>query len=238
MRLEGSRDGRRNAKHLRERMTPPEIGLWLALRKNPHGRAFASSMRPAPMSSTSVRARDACDRSGWRSACARRPPARDATRDAWLAEQGVKVLRYPASEVLGQSRRRRQPDTGRRSQASGRPSQADRRPPPPSRCARHLPLAGEGFNGRLPLPPEPDHVARALPLLRARTATSSTWNPVSFSRRAKALSGAADQTARMPPGLSASPALLLQPARRIEPVVGVRRVSPSGPLSTSSRIAS
>ncbi|WP_249341079.1 MULTISPECIES: DUF559 domain-containing protein [unclassified Sphingomonas] len=28
-------------------------------------------------------------------------PARDATRDAWLAEQGVKVLRYPASEVLG-----------------------------------------------------------------------------------------------------------------------------------------
>src|SRR5436305_15285867 len=27
--------------------------------------------------------------------------ARDATRDACLAEQGVKVLRYPASEVLG-----------------------------------------------------------------------------------------------------------------------------------------
>jgi len=27
-------------------------------------------------------------------------PARDAVRDAWLASQGVRVLRYPASEVL------------------------------------------------------------------------------------------------------------------------------------------
>ena len=27
-------------------------------------------------------------------------PARDAVRDAWLASQGVRVLRYPAKEVL------------------------------------------------------------------------------------------------------------------------------------------
>ena len=34
MRLEGSENARRNAKRLRKDMTPPEIGLWLALRGN------------------------------------------------------------------------------------------------------------------------------------------------------------------------------------------------------------
>ena len=34
MRLGGSEYGKRNAKRLRKEMTPPEIGLWLALRKN------------------------------------------------------------------------------------------------------------------------------------------------------------------------------------------------------------
>ena len=34
MRLEGSEYGKRNAKRLRKEMTPPEIGLWLALRQN------------------------------------------------------------------------------------------------------------------------------------------------------------------------------------------------------------
>ena len=32
MRLEGSGPSKRNAKDLRRRMTPPEIGLWLALK--------------------------------------------------------------------------------------------------------------------------------------------------------------------------------------------------------------
>jgi len=34
MRLEGSENGRRNARRLRHEMTPPEISLWLALRCN------------------------------------------------------------------------------------------------------------------------------------------------------------------------------------------------------------
>ena len=40
MRLEGSERGRRNAKRLRREMTPPEIGLWLALRNNGEGLRF------------------------------------------------------------------------------------------------------------------------------------------------------------------------------------------------------
>jgi very-short-patch-repair endonuclease len=40
MRLEGSGDGRRNAKRLRKEMTPPEIRLWLALRRNDAGLRF------------------------------------------------------------------------------------------------------------------------------------------------------------------------------------------------------
>ena len=39
-----------------------------------------------------------------------------------------------------------------------------------------------------------------LPLLRAATTTSSTAKPLSAKRRAKALSGAADHTASVPPG--------------------------------------
>lgn len=40
MRLQGSKQSRRNAKRLREEMTPPEIALWLALRKNDAGLRF------------------------------------------------------------------------------------------------------------------------------------------------------------------------------------------------------
>jgi hypothetical protein len=40
MRLEGSGSGKRNAKRLRKEMTPPEIGLWLALRRNEAGLHF------------------------------------------------------------------------------------------------------------------------------------------------------------------------------------------------------
>ena len=40
MRLEGSKGGKRNAKRLRQEMTSPEIGLWLALRTNDAGLRF------------------------------------------------------------------------------------------------------------------------------------------------------------------------------------------------------
>ena len=40
MRLEGSDFGRGNARRLRRTMTPPEIALWLALRRNGAGLRF------------------------------------------------------------------------------------------------------------------------------------------------------------------------------------------------------
>jgi very-short-patch-repair endonuclease len=101
MRLEGSRNGRRNAKSLRKVMTPPEIGLWLALRQNESGLRFRKQhaagdyvldfyCAPAELAiEVDGEAHSRGDR-----------PARDAVRDAWLAEHGVRVLRYSASDVL------------------------------------------------------------------------------------------------------------------------------------------
>ena len=40
MRLEGSDNARRNAKQLRKAMTSPELGLWMALRRNDAGLRF------------------------------------------------------------------------------------------------------------------------------------------------------------------------------------------------------
>jgi very-short-patch-repair endonuclease len=45
MRLEGSGSGRRNAKRLRKEMTAPEIGFWLALRRNDAGLRFRKQTR-------------------------------------------------------------------------------------------------------------------------------------------------------------------------------------------------
>lgn len=101
MRLEGSGSGRRNAKRLRKVMTPPEIGLWLALRRNDAGLRFRKQhaagdyvldfyYAPAMLAiEVDGEAHSRGDR-----------PARDAVRDAWLATQGVRVVRYSASEVL------------------------------------------------------------------------------------------------------------------------------------------
>ncbi|MCW4462224.1 endonuclease domain-containing protein [Sphingomonas sp. BT-65] len=101
MRLEGSEDGRRNAKRLRREMTPPEIGLWLALRSNDQGLRFRKQhgagnyvldfyCAPARLAiEVDGEAHERGDR-----------PARDSARDAWLNSRGVHVLRYPAQEVL------------------------------------------------------------------------------------------------------------------------------------------
>lgn len=73
-------------------------------------------------------------------------------------------------------------------------------------------------------------------LLLARTLTSSVANPTSRNRRVNARSGAEDQTANTPFGRSADLAAL-RPSWLYRPSLEAR-VSPSGPLSTSSRIAS
>jgi very-short-patch-repair endonuclease len=101
MRLNGSGSGRRNAKRLRKEMTPPEIGLWLALRTNPAGLRFRKqhSAGDYVLDFYCAPAALAIEVDGEAHARGDRP-ARDAVRDAWLAARGVRVLRYPAVEVL------------------------------------------------------------------------------------------------------------------------------------------
>ncbi|UIJ45666.1 endonuclease domain-containing protein [Sphingomonas cannabina] len=143
MRLEGSGPGRRNAKRLRREMTPPEIGLWLALRQNEAGLRFRKQYSAGDyvLDFYCAPARLAIEVDGEAHSRGDRP-TRDAVRDAWLAAEGVRVLRYPASEVLsnldGVVRQIVATALDRR-----RKLYADRRPPPPSRFACHLPLAGE-----------------------------------------------------------------------------------------------
>ena len=101
MRLEGSESGRRNAKRLRRELTPPEIGLWLALRRNDAGLRFRRQ-HPAEayvLDFYCAPAMLAVEVDGEAHARGDRP-VRDATRDAWLASRGVRVLRYPARDVL------------------------------------------------------------------------------------------------------------------------------------------
>ena len=101
MRLTGSAFARSNAKQLRRTMTRPEIALWQALRRNGAGLRFRRQhaagnyvldfyCAPAALAiEVDGAAHDYGDR-----------PARDAARDVWLGEQGVRVLRYPAANVL------------------------------------------------------------------------------------------------------------------------------------------
>ncbi|MDT8758625.1 endonuclease domain-containing protein [Sphingomonas psychrotolerans] len=101
MRLDGSGSGRRNARRLRKEMTPPEVALWLALRANSAGLRFRKQ-HPAGdyvLDFYCAPAMLAIEVDGEAHARGDRP-VRDATRDAWLASQGVRVLRYAASDVL------------------------------------------------------------------------------------------------------------------------------------------
>ncbi|MEZ0241988.1 MAG: endonuclease domain-containing protein [Sphingomonas sp.] len=102
MRLEGSGSGRRNAKRLRKEMTSPEIGLWLALRRNEAGLRFRKQHGAGDyvLDFYCARAMLAIEVDGEAHERGDRPE-RDAVRDAWLASGGVRVLRYSAREVLG-----------------------------------------------------------------------------------------------------------------------------------------
>ncbi|UUY01117.1 endonuclease domain-containing protein [Sphingomonas sp. J315] len=102
MRLKGSEQARRNAKRLRWTMTPPEIALWLALRVNAAGLRFRKQHAAGPyvLDFYCAPARLAIEVDGEAHERGDRPE-RDAARDTWLAEQGVRTLRYPAAEALG-----------------------------------------------------------------------------------------------------------------------------------------
>ena len=101
MRLEGSAHSEANAKRLRKEMTPPEVALWLALRRNDAGLRFRRQ-HPAGryvLDFYCAPARLAIEVDGEAHAQGDRP-ARDAVRDEWLESPGVRVLRYGAIEVL------------------------------------------------------------------------------------------------------------------------------------------
>ncbi|MDF7777731.1 endonuclease domain-containing protein [Sphingomonas sp. AOB5] len=102
MRLDGSQPSRGNAKRLRKVMTPPEIGLWLALRKNKTGLRFRRQHAAGRyvLDFYCAPARLAIEVDGEAHERGDRP-ARDISRDNWLAGHGVKVLRYSAKDVLG-----------------------------------------------------------------------------------------------------------------------------------------
>ena len=101
MRIEGSGKGKRNAKRLRKEMTPPEIGLWLALRQNDAGLHFRKQHAADDyvLDFYCARAKLAIEVDGEAHACGDRPE-RDAVRDTWLTIQGLRVLRYTATDVL------------------------------------------------------------------------------------------------------------------------------------------
>jgi very-short-patch-repair endonuclease len=89
------------ARRLRREMTLPEVLVWRVLRGRPEGYRFRrqhpSGLFVADFYCASARlvievdgvAHEMGDRL-----------ARDVRRDAWLAEQGVAVLRIPAKDVL------------------------------------------------------------------------------------------------------------------------------------------
>ncbi len=101
MRPEGTEGGQRNAKRLRKAMTPPEIGLWLALRRNDAGLRFRKQHGAGDnvLDIYCAPARLAIEVDGEAHSRGDRS-VRDAARDGWLEAQGVQVLRYPAIEML------------------------------------------------------------------------------------------------------------------------------------------
>ena len=82
-------------------MTPPEIALWLALRANEEGLRFRKQHAAGPyvLDFYCAPARLAIEVDGEAHNRGDRPE-RDATRDAWLAAQDIRVIHYPAREML------------------------------------------------------------------------------------------------------------------------------------------
>src|SRR3546814_15287108 len=89
MRLEGSGPSQRQAKRLRREMTPPEIGLWPALRRNDAGLRFRRQYPAGDyvLDFYCAPARLAIEVDGEAHARGDRQ-ARDARRDSGLAAQG------------------------------------------------------------------------------------------------------------------------------------------------------
>lgn len=101
MRLTGSTTALRNSKRLRAEMTLPEVLLWSALRDNDAGLRFRRQ-HPAGkfvLDFYCAPAKLAIEVDGEAHAMGDQP-ARDASRDTWLASEGVHVVRFRAADIL------------------------------------------------------------------------------------------------------------------------------------------
>jgi very-short-patch-repair endonuclease len=99
--METPKRTRDNARQLRRAMTPPEARLWLELRKRTAaGLRFRRQhpVGPYVLDFYCVSAQLAVEVDGEGHGFGDRP-ARDARRDHWLPERGVRTLRIPAVEV-------------------------------------------------------------------------------------------------------------------------------------------
>ena len=89
------------ARHLRKKMTLPEVLLWQALRQRPAGLKFRPQHPAGPyvLDFYCASARLAIEVDGEAHNRGDRP-AKDDVRDRWLARENVRVLRVPATLVL------------------------------------------------------------------------------------------------------------------------------------------
>ena len=99
--LQGTGETAQRAKSLRQAMSSPEIGLWLALRERPVGLKFRRQHPSGPYVADFYchEARLVIEIDGSAHDCGDRPE-RDAVRDRWFAERGLRVFRVPARNVL------------------------------------------------------------------------------------------------------------------------------------------
>ncbi|MDO7844025.1 endonuclease domain-containing protein [Sphingomonas immobilis] len=89
------------ARCLRRQLTPPEVKLWQWLRERPGGLKFRRQhpIGPYVLDFYHAATKLAIEVDGEAHDRGERPE-RDGARDAWLAEQGLRTLRIPATDVM------------------------------------------------------------------------------------------------------------------------------------------
>jgi very-short-patch-repair endonuclease len=101
MRPDKSKISVKRAKRLRRELSLPEVMLWQFLRGLPNGHRFRKQHPAGPfvLDFFCARANLAIEIDGFAHETGDRP-ARDARRDAWLAEHRIDTLRIPAADVF------------------------------------------------------------------------------------------------------------------------------------------